>query len=166
MKVYRRPKKHEALLWSIALPGFGQFLNGNLFKGSVFIILEILVNILSNFNLAILYSFTGEIQKAIDVTNYQWLMFYPCLYMFAMWDAYRNADGEVNSFSYIPFVFGAFFITIGLIYSTSLKVFRVIIGPVFLPMLSLVPGLLLGFIIYKFVIFYKNQRNFSGDLLE
>lgn len=155
MKDFRKPKKHEALLWSIALPGFGQFLNGSLFKGSVFIFLEILVNVLSKFNLAILYSFQGEIQKAIDVTNFQWLMFYPCLYMFAIWDAYRNADGEVNSFSYIPFVFGAFFITIGLIYSTSIKIFGVKIGPVFLPIISLVPGLLIGFIIYKLVIKYK-----------
>lgn len=155
MENYRKPKKHEALLWSIALPGFSQFLNGSLFKGCAFIILEILVNVLSKFNLAILYSFQGEIQKAIDIANYQWLMFYPCLYMFAMWDAYRNADGEVNCFSYIPFVFGAFFITIGLIYSTTLKVSGVLIGPVFLPMLSLAPGLLIGFIIYKLVIFYK-----------
>jgi hypothetical protein len=155
VKDYRKPKKHEALLWSIALLGFGQFLNGSIFKGCVFIFLEILVNVQSNFNLAILYSFTGEIQKAIEVTNFQWLMFYPCLYMFAMWDAYRNADGEVICFSYIPFVFGAFFITIGLIYSTSLKVSGVLIGPVFLPMLSLAPGLLIGFIIYKLVIIYK-----------
>jgi hypothetical protein len=72
-----------------------------------------------------------------------------------LWDAYRNADGEVNCFSYIPFVFGAFFITIGLIYSTSLKVSGMLIGPVFLPMLSLAPGLLIGFIIYKLVIIYK-----------
>jgi hypothetical protein len=155
VKDFRKPKKHEALLWSIALPGFGQILNGSLFKGFVFIFLEIFVNVLSKFNLAILYSFTGEIQKAIDVTNFQWLMFYPCIYMFAMWDAYRNADGEVNCFSYIPFVFGAFFITIGLIYSTSLKVSGVLIGPVFLPMLSLAPGLLIGFIIYKLVIIYN-----------
>jgi hypothetical protein len=155
VKDFRKPKKHEALLWSIALPGFGQFLNGSIFKGCVFIFLEFLVNVLSQFNLTILYSFQGEIQKAIDVTNFQWLMFYPCLYMFAMWDAYRNADGEVNCFSYIPFVFGAFSITIGLIYSTSLKIFGVIIGPVFLPILSLVPGLLIGFIVYKFVIIYK-----------
>ncbi|MGJ9385595.1 hypothetical protein [Salipaludibacillus sp. CF4.18] len=155
MKEYRKPKKHEALLWSIALPGFGQFLNRSLFKGSVFIFLEILINVLSNLNVAIIHSFTGEIQRAIDVTNFQWLMFYPCLYMFAMWDAYLNADGEVNCFSYIPFVFGAFFMTIGLIYSPSLKLFGLIMGPVFLPILSLMPGLLVGFIIYKLVIIYK-----------
>lgn len=89
-----KPKNHEALLWSIALPGFGQFLNGSVIKGIAFIILEFLVNVQSNFNLAIMYSFTGEINKAIEITDFQWLMFYPCLYMFAMWDAYREANGK------------------------------------------------------------------------
>ncbi|WP_404332280.1 hypothetical protein [Mesobacillus maritimus] len=157
MSYYKKPKNHEALLWSIALPGFGQFLNGRLFKGSIFILLEFLINVLSNFNLAIIYSFTGEIQKAINVINYQWLMFYPCLYMFAMWDAYRDAEGEINPYSYIPFVFGAFFLTIGLIYSTKLKVVGVLFGPVFLPMLALVPGLTVGLIIY-YIVLTPNYR--------
>ncbi|WP_163539551.1 hypothetical protein [Gracilibacillus sp. YIM 98692] len=159
MSCYKKPKKHEALLWSIALPGFGQFLNRRLFKGSIFILLEFLVNVLSNFNLAIIYSFTGEIQKAIDVTNFQWLMFYPCLYMFAMWDAYRDAEGEINPYSYIPFVFGAFFITIGLIFSTKLKIMGVVLGPVILPILSLVPGLTIGFIIYHIVLTTNYRRH-------
>lgn len=158
MSYFKKPKKHEALLWSIALPGFGQFLNKKLYKGSIFILLEFLVNVLSNFNLAIIYSFTGEIQKAIDVTNFQWLMFYPCLYMFAMWDAYRDAKGEINPYSYIPFVFGAFFITIGLIFSTKLKIMGTVLGPVILPILSLVPGLTIGFIIYHIVLRIKYRR--------
>lgn len=159
MSRYKKPKKHEALLWSIALPGFGQFLNRRLFKGSILILLEFLVNVLSNFNLAIIYSFIGEIQKAIDVTNFQWLMFYPCLYMFAMWDAYRDAEGEINPYSYIPFVFGAFFITIGLIFSTKLKIMGVVLGPVILPILSLVPGLTIGFIIYHIVLTMNYRRH-------
>ncbi|MBU7592857.1 hypothetical protein [Metabacillus halosaccharovorans] len=154
-----KPKKYEALLWSIALPGFGQFLNRRLFKGSIFILLELLVNVLSNFNLAIKYSFTGEIHKAIEVTNFQWLMFYPCLYMFVMWDAYRDAEGEITPYSFIPFVFSAFFITIGLIYSTKLKIMGVLLGPVFLPMLSLVPGLTVGFIIYYIVLTINFRRH-------
>ncbi|MGP4040761.1 hypothetical protein ACTWP4_12830 [Gracilibacillus sp. D59] len=148
----RRPKKHEALLWSIALPGFGQFLNGKMIKGIVFLFLEFLVNIQSNFNLAIIYSFTGEINRAIEITNYQWLMFYPCLYMFAMWDAYRDAEGETTSISYIPFVFGAFSLTVGLIYSAKLRLFGLLIGSVFLPMAFLVPGLVVGFIIHKVIL--------------
>ncbi|MCM3409737.1 hypothetical protein KDJ21_017910 [Metabacillus litoralis] len=154
----KKPTKHEALLWSIALPGFGQFLNRRYYKGSIFIILEFLVNVFANFNLAIIYSFTGEIQKAINVTNFQWLMFYPCLYMFAMWDAYREAEGETNSYSYLPFVFGAFFVTIGLIYSTKLKIMGVLLGPVILPILFLLPGLTVGLIIYYILLTTKGKR--------
>jgi hypothetical protein len=79
--------KIEKLLWSIALPGFGQLLNHKYIKGILLITLEFLVNVLSNFNKAIILSFQGDILSAIKITNYQWLMFYPCLYFFAMWDA-------------------------------------------------------------------------------
>ncbi|WP_328701097.1 hypothetical protein [Aquibacillus kalidii] len=159
MSHIKKPKKHEALIWSIALPGFGQFLNNKLYKGSIFILLEVLVNVLSNFNLAIIYSFTGDIQKAIDVTNLQWLMFYPCLYMFAIWDAYRDAEGEIKPYSYIPFAFSAFFITVGLIFSTKLKVMGVVLGPIFLPILSLVPGLAVGLIIYYIVLIISKRSH-------
>ncbi|MDC3417177.1 hypothetical protein [Aquibacillus salsiterrae] len=151
------PKKHEALLWSIAFPGFGQFLNGRIIKGIVLIVLEFLVNTRSNFNSAIISSFNGEIRKAVEVTNYQWLMFYPCLYMFALWDAYRDADGKKTPFSYLPFVFGGFFVTVGLIYSQRIKPFGLLFGPVFLPMIFLIPGLFIGFIIYKFAL-KTNQK--------
>ncbi len=136
--------KLEAILWSIALPGFAQLLNKKILKGIVLIFLEFLVNVNSHFNMVILYSFQGNIREAIEATNYQWLMFYPCLYMYAMWDAYKEAKGETPPYSYLPFVFGAYFVTIGLIYSPSFKLGKFLIGPVWLPILSLVPGLLVG----------------------
>jgi hypothetical protein len=136
--------KLEAILWSIALPGFAQLLNRKFVKGIVFIFLEFLVNVNSHFNMAILHSFRGNIREAIEATNYQWLMFYPCLYMFSMWDAYKDAEGETPPYSYLPFVFGAYFVTIGLIYSPSLKLGQILFGPVWLPILSLIPGLLVG----------------------
>ncbi|MCQ6282124.1 hypothetical protein [Bacillus sp. EB600] len=136
--------KLEAILWSIALPGFAQILNQRLVKGIVFIFLEFLVNVNSHFNIVILYSFQGNIGDAIEATNYQWLMFYPCLYMFAMWDAYKDAEGETPPYSYLPFVFGAYFVTIGLMYSPSLKLGQILFGPVWLPILFLIPGLMVG----------------------
>jgi hypothetical protein len=136
--------KFEAILWSIALPGFAQLLNRKFLKGIVLIFLELLVNVNSHFNIVILYSFQGNIREAIEAANYQWLMFYPCLYMFAMWDAYKDAQGETPPYSYLPFVFGAYFVTMGLIYSPSFKLGQILIGPVWLPMLSLIPGLLVG----------------------
>lgn len=67
----------EKLLWSIALPGFGQILNGKLIKGIFILFLEILINVQANFNEVIILSFHGDIVSAIEQTNYPWLMFYP-----------------------------------------------------------------------------------------
>lgn len=97
--------------------------------------------------MAILYNFQGDIRGAIEATNYLWLMSYPCLYMFAMWDAYKDAEGETQTYSYLPFVFGAYFITIGLMYSPSFKLGEILLGPVWLPILSLIPGLLVGYFV-------------------
>ncbi|HYK72787.1 MAG TPA: hypothetical protein VEV44_06610 [Pseudoneobacillus sp.] len=140
--------KVEAVLWSAALPGFGQLLVGQYFKGAIFIFLEFLININSHFNSAIMYSFLWEIDKAMQVTDYQWLMFYPCLYMFAMWDAYRQAMPEGEKLTFLPFVFAAYFLTVGLMYSPKLEIFNIKFGPVFLPMFFFLPlGLLVGYLI-------------------
>ncbi|MCQ6281977.1 hypothetical protein [Bacillus sp. EB600] len=141
----------ERLLWSIALPGFGQFLNGKFVKGLTFVFLEFLVNVQANFNEIIILSFHGNIQAAIRQTNYQWLMFYPCLYFFAMWDAYRDAGGGKKAYSYVPFVMMAYFVTVGLIYSSSLQIFGILFGPVWLPMIFVIPGLIVGLSIQKVV---------------
>ncbi|MDQ0194571.1 putative membrane protein [Paenibacillus wynnii] len=68
-------------------------MNQKYIKGITFIILEILVDVQANFNTVIILSFHGQIHKAIEQTNYQYLMFYPCLYFFAIWDAFRDAGG-------------------------------------------------------------------------
>jgi hypothetical protein len=141
----------EKLFWSIAFPGFGQLLNGQLLKGFVFIALEFLVNVQSHFNKVILLSFHGEIQKAIHQTNYQWLMFYPCLYFFAMWDAYKEAEGETSRYTFLPFAFSAFFVTAGLIFSPYLKIMGVLWGPVWLPMSCVIPGVGIGLLL-KYVL--------------
>ncbi len=124
-------KELEVILWSIALPGIGQILNKQIFKGTFFITLEFFINVQSNFNHAIMYSFLGEINKAIEVTNYQWLMFYPCLYMFAIWDAYKHARGTRSSCSFFPFVFSAYCATVGVMYSSSLTILSILLGHVF-----------------------------------
>jgi hypothetical protein len=139
----------EKLMWSIALPGFGQYLNGKYFKGTVFLILEFLINVQANFNQVILLSFHGEIRDAIKLADYQWLMFYPCLYLFSIWDAVKDAGGGKDPFSFLPYVFVAFFLTVGLIFSSNLMIFGVLLGPVWLPMLFVFPGVIIGGIIRK-----------------
>lgn len=139
----------EKLLWSIALPGFGQLLNRKFLKGILIIFLDFLVNVLGNFNEIIIYSFQGGIDLAIEQANYQWLMFYPCLYFFAMWDAYKDAGGGKKPYAFLPFVFAAYFVTVGTIYSSKLTFFGILLGPIWLPLLSVIPGLLVGFLLKR-----------------
>jgi hypothetical protein len=146
----------EKLLWSIALPGFGQLLNKKYIKGFLFVILEVAINIESNLNTIIIYSFQGDIESAIRHTNYQWLMFYPCLYMFAIWDAYKDAGGGASPYSYIPFVLPTYLATAGIIYSTKVKLMGIIMGPVWLPMLMCFVGIAFGLLIKAFL---TKERN-------
>lgn len=80
-----------ALLWSFALPGFGQIYNGEVLIGVIFMILELGTNVISNLNLAIFETFHGDFDKAHSVINYNWGMFYPSVWAFSMWQAYNKA---------------------------------------------------------------------------
>lgn len=153
----KRLDKLEAVLWSVALPGFAQLLSGQFLKGALFVLLEFIINVQSHFNSAIMLSFLGDTRQAAQVIDYQWLMFYPCLYLFAMWDAYRSAMPKNEKLSYIPFAFGAYFVTVGLMYSGKVEIFGVFIGPIFFPMLSLIPGLCIGFVI-RYLLLKKNNH--------
>ncbi|API91558.1 MULTISPECIES: hypothetical protein [Virgibacillus] len=147
--------KYEKLFWSIALPGFGQILNGRFLKGLLFIALVFLVNVQSNFHQIILLSFHGSIKEAIEKTNYAWLMFSPCLYIFAIWDAWKDAGGGRHPHSFLPFVFTAYWATVGVIYSSEFTLFGLLWGPVWLPILFIIPGLATGFLIKLLLLKYK-----------
>lgn len=148
-------KAIETLLWCIAFPGFGQFLNRRFGKGIVLIVLEIVINMGANLNQIILLSFQGEIEKAVLLVNFQWLMFYPCVYMFGMWDAYKDAGGGSSPFAFLPFVSAAFFATVGVMYSPILKIFGILLGPVWLPMLFCFLGIGIGIMIRFLLLKWK-----------
>ncbi|TDF91317.1 hypothetical protein E1757_32810 [Paenibacillus piri] len=133
-----RTSRIEAILWSVALPGFGQLLNGKYIKGILLIVLEFLINSKSNLNLIIISSFHGDFQATIAQTNYQWLLFYPCVYMYGIWDAYKDAGGGTKPYAVIPFAFGAFIGTIGVIFSKDF------LGAIWLGLFGLCIGVLIG----------------------
>lgn len=147
-------KKIEALLWSVAFPGFGQLLNKKYVKGIFFVLLEFIVNVQSHFNEIILYSFHGEIEKAVQHANYQWLLFYPCVYFFAMWDAFKDAGGGRGQYSFLPFVFSAYFVTIGAITAPKIKPFGILMGPVWLGIGAVIPGVIFGLFVKRLTIFF------------
>lgn len=139
--------KVEKVLWSIAIPGFGQLLNGKIIKGLLLIILELWINVHAHLNEIIVLGFQGDILGSVNAANFQWLMFYPCVYMFAIWDAFWDAGGGHRvPFSYLPFVFPAFLGTIGVIYSSNLTVFGALLGPLWLPMILAFVGVGIGIV--------------------
>jgi len=158
--ITKKSKKLEVVLWSIALPGFGQLLNKKYVKATILILLEFIINVLGNFNRIIILSFNMEIEAAIENANYLWLMFYSCLYFFSIWDAYKDAGGgRKKPFAYLPLVFSAYFVTVGIIFSPTLKIFGYLIGPMWLPILFLPVGLSIGGLIQWILLkIYQNEE--------
>ncbi|WP_077324862.1 hypothetical protein [Virgibacillus siamensis] len=76
--------------WSAAFPGFGHLLFSKYLRGFALFIWEVLVNLKANVNLAIIYSFQGNIDMAIDVLDTRWLLIYTPVYFFGIWDSYRT----------------------------------------------------------------------------
>ncbi|MGD6965571.1 hypothetical protein ACQCVP_04030 [Rossellomorea vietnamensis] len=76
--------------WSAAFPGFGHLLLSKYLRGFVLFIWEVIVNVNANVNLAMVYSFQGEIQMAKDVLDTRWLLIYIPVFIFGIWDSYRT----------------------------------------------------------------------------
>jgi hypothetical protein len=160
--VINKREQIEKVLWSIAFPGLGQLLNKRYIKGLLLIFLEFLINVKGNFNQIIMLSFHGHIQEAIQQTDYRWLMFYPCIYMFAIWDAYRDSPGEKAPFSYIPYVLSAYTVTVGVIYSNTFKVSGVLLGPVWLSIIVCILSIFAGLYIQKILIRWITENSLDN----
>ncbi|MEN6326055.1 MAG: hypothetical protein ABFD18_07615 [Syntrophomonas sp.] len=140
-----------ALLWSLTIPGFGQLYNGDYLIGLALVLLEFIINVKSNLNLTILYSFRGQYLQATQIADFQWLLFYPCVYSFSLWQAYNKAkeinyisgkDKAVNLKTYGNGIFigSAMGGTLGVIYGYG-------IGPVLGGLAGMAVGALVGVVI-------------------
>ncbi|MCH1624430.1 hypothetical protein [Fredinandcohnia quinoae] len=76
--------------WSAAFPGFGHLLLSKYLRGYALFIWEVFVNLKAHINLAMIYSFQGNIDLAKDVLDTKWLLMYIPVYLFAIWDSYRT----------------------------------------------------------------------------
>lgn len=86
-----RSQPWTAAWWSAALPGFGHLYLGCYLKGLTLITGEIFINIKARINLAILYTFIGNFEKANHVFNERWGLFYVAIWVFSIYDAYTLA---------------------------------------------------------------------------
>lgn len=83
--------------WSAAFPGFGHWMLSKHALGVLLVIWEIVVNSYSHINEAILYSFIGHFAEAKAIADMKWLPIYIGLYIFAVWDSYKQAV-ETNKY--------------------------------------------------------------------
>lgn len=77
--------------WSAAFPGFGHLLLSKYMRGILLFFWEVFVNYQAKINLAMIYSFGGQIELAKQVLDLRWLMMYIPVYIFAIWDSYRTS---------------------------------------------------------------------------
>jgi hypothetical protein len=89
-----------AAWWSAALPGFGHMQMGMYLKGAVFLTAEIMLNLFGNINLAMLYTFTFQFEKAGQLINYDCAFLYVSIWVFSILDSYRLAV-EVNKIQWL-----------------------------------------------------------------
>jgi TM2 domain-containing membrane protein YozV len=70
-------------------PGFGHMLLSKYIRGFLLFIWEVFINLESNINLAILYTFTGRFEMASSILRKEWVLLYLPTYIFSIWDSYR-----------------------------------------------------------------------------
>lgn len=76
--------------WSAALPGLGHLLLSKYLRGFLLFIWEIVINVNANINLAMIYSFSGQLELAKEVLDPRWMLLYIPTYLYAIWDSYRT----------------------------------------------------------------------------
>lgn len=151
---YKHPV--AALLWSFSLPGLGQIYNGQQLLGIILVLLELIINQLSSLNISIFASFHGDFQLGHDAINYQWGMYYPSIWGFAMWHAYNTSisinhylDEKKNKKTYLTgFFFGGVFgMNLGIywhvLFLSTMGSFAFLASPVFSGLLT---GIICSFI--------------------
>lgn len=84
-----------AVAWSWFMPGFGHLLLGQYLLGWILFGWEIAINVYTNFNVAILYSFTGRFNDAVQILRHEkmdyWILTYGAVFVFTMYNSYKIA---------------------------------------------------------------------------
>ncbi len=79
-----------AIIWSLFIPGLGQLYIHRIVTAFFVIIWCVVFFYYSHGLEAISLLFLGEIEQATSVLNPEWLLFFPSLYGFSVYDSYMN----------------------------------------------------------------------------
>ncbi|TXC92821.1 hypothetical protein FS935_01070 [Metabacillus litoralis] len=96
-----------AALLSFVMPGLGQVHNHQFTKGIILLVLEHILNKLSNINASLMLSFSGQHTEALHLINYDFALFYPGFYALCAYDSVINSDYNKTSIdhTFAPFWF-------------------------------------------------------------
>ncbi|WP_071394878.1 hypothetical protein [Bacillus tuaregi] len=75
-------------LWSIFTPGLGQLYGGSTVVGTFILAWWIFVCYKAKAVRTFLYSFLGEFEQATSIVDWQWFLFLPSMYAFAIYQGY------------------------------------------------------------------------------
>ncbi|MBU9712861.1 hypothetical protein [Evansella tamaricis] len=84
--------------WAAAIPGYGHVMLSKYVKGFLLIFWEFVVNVNSKLNTAIMYTFTGRIEEAVEVLNIHWILLYVPVYLYSIWDS-RRTTIDINKYA-------------------------------------------------------------------
>ncbi|MFC7063500.1 hypothetical protein [Halobacillus seohaensis] len=101
---FRNP--YIAMWWAAAFPGLPHISMCKYLTGSILILWEFFVNVNANFNLAIVYSFIGEFDKAAEILDTRWILVYIPVYIYGIWDS-RRLVLSTNKFSILADSYGS-----------------------------------------------------------
>ncbi|REE81203.1 hypothetical protein A8990_11937 [Paenibacillus taihuensis] len=77
------------------MPGFGNLLLGQYLLGWILFVWEVLINVHSRFNVAILYALTGRFQDATEILKHTqvdyWILTYGSVFVFTIFHSYKSA---------------------------------------------------------------------------
>ncbi|MEH7417466.1 hypothetical protein V7266_19560, partial [Neobacillus drentensis] len=115
--------RNIAALFSLLMPGVGQFYNRNFIRGLVFLVIEHFDNIYGKINKAIQLDLNGFHKQALAAVIYDGMLFYPGFYVYVVWDAWFYAKKGANkTITAIPFILGGFLGELGAIFASKLPI--------------------------------------------
>jgi len=85
-------------MWSAFFPGFGHIALGSYINGFILVIWEIVINMNSKINLAIVYSFQGKFDLVKSILDKRWAFLYISTFIYAIISSYRETV-DLNKFS-------------------------------------------------------------------
>lgn len=131
-------------LFSLFMPGFGQYYNRQFVKGTVFFVVEYFVNFFGKINNAILLDLIGYHKESINTVVYDHMMYYPVFYAYVVWDAWYYAKNGANkTTTAIPFLAAGICGEMAAIYSRKFPIPALTVG------LILIIPMLLGMFIFR-----------------